>query len=175
MELCNARKIKASHARRGITLSWRRITCIIKKKGPTSEYAKTRFKPHFDKVNETEPPNIVDRGPTELLLPARRSAQPRDHEECGGHAQGCPLGQISVRNLGFPAELPYRQGLGVRQHGDRRAAECFRLQNTCSPRRTPPRQRDRRDNQQDPKGRIHLLREVLDAAQAAGKAERAST
>lgn len=38
----------------------------------------------------------------------------------------------------------------------------------------PPRQRDRRDNQQDPKGRIHLLREVLDAAQAAGKAERAS-
>lgn len=56
-----ARKIKAALARRGITLSRRRITRIMKEKGLTSAYARAGFKPHPVKVNEAELPNIVGR------------------------------------------------------------------------------------------------------------------
>ena len=56
-----ARKIKASLARRGIVLSRRRITRIMKENGLASAYTKAKFRPHPSKVNEAELPNIVDR------------------------------------------------------------------------------------------------------------------
>ena len=56
-----SRKIKASLARRGVVLSRRRISRIMKDKGLVSAYASAKFKPRRSSVGEADAPNIVNR------------------------------------------------------------------------------------------------------------------
>ena len=56
-----ARRIKKALARRGIVASRRRIGRVMKAHGLASCYAKAKFRPHPDKPNGAELPNVLDR------------------------------------------------------------------------------------------------------------------
>ncbi len=55
------RKIKIELAKKGKTVSRRRIGRIMKMNGLVSNYTVAQFKPHVDKCNESKIENLVDR------------------------------------------------------------------------------------------------------------------
>lgn len=55
------RKIKVELAKKGYTVSRRRIGRIMKQEGLVSSYAVAQYKPHVDKCNESKVQNIVNR------------------------------------------------------------------------------------------------------------------
>ena len=56
-----ARKMKKCLEAQGITLSRRRIRCIMKRLNLVSVYQKATFKPHSKGKNETPVPNFLER------------------------------------------------------------------------------------------------------------------
>lgn len=55
-------EIGASPGRPGVTVSRRRVCCIMRENGPVGAYGRKRFKVHPGAVNETDVPNVVARG-----------------------------------------------------------------------------------------------------------------
>lgn len=56
-----ARKVERALERRGKVASRRRITRTMRENSLASAYAKARFKPHADKPNEADLPNVLGR------------------------------------------------------------------------------------------------------------------
>ena len=55
-------EIGASPGRSGVTVSRRRVCCIMRENGPVGAYGRKRFKVHPGAVNEADVPNVVARG-----------------------------------------------------------------------------------------------------------------
>ena len=56
-----ARRIKRALAKRGVTASRRRIGEVMKSRNLASRYTKAKFKPHPDRHNEADLPNVLNR------------------------------------------------------------------------------------------------------------------
>lgn len=57
-----SRETGASPGRSGVTVSRRRVCCIMGENGPVGAYGRKRFKVHPGAVNEADVPNVVARG-----------------------------------------------------------------------------------------------------------------
>lgn len=57
-----SREIGASPGRSGVTVSRRRVCCIMRENGPVGAYGRKRFKVHPGAVNEADVPNVVALG-----------------------------------------------------------------------------------------------------------------
>ena len=59
--LYGSRKLKKALARKGVTISRRKICRIMKHRGLESAYTRRKYKKHNSKVNEAAVPNLLDR------------------------------------------------------------------------------------------------------------------
>nr|WP_167551328.1 IS3 family transposase [Hugonella massiliensis] len=191
-----ARKMKAALERRGFCASRRRIGRIMRENGLVGAYPKTKFKAHAGRPDEAQLPNMVAR---EFDGRAPRTCIVSDltyvrvgskwnyacllvdlrNRETVGHA-------ASERKDARPVKLAFATVASPRRASMRfiptGAANSVASPSTASwgPSESkgplkeglPVRQRGRRVDGQDAEGRVRLQGEFLDAARAAGQAER---